>query len=249
MARIRYLKPSFFKDEDLCYLTVKERLCYAGLWCFADREGRLEYRPKYLKAEIMPYDECDMAQVLDRLAFPNIPERPNKCFITIYEINSRKYIQINEFLSHQKPHSTESKSTIPHPNGAITVKEPLSNASTCIDIYKEERGMGNGESEGKEGSSPEGSPTTPVKEKKPRRKQLPPDDEWLQSLCESPAFKGVDVIKEYHKCLTWFETKKPGLKISRQRVLKWLNNAERYIIPKTQADIDWEERIRRDNQK
>ena len=40
MPRIRYLKPEFFTDEDIGYLTVKARLGYSGLWCHADREGR-----------------------------------------------------------------------------------------------------------------------------------------------------------------------------------------------------------------
>ena len=52
MARIRSLKPEFFKDEDLALLPFEARILYSGLWCYADREGRLEDRPKYLKADI-----------------------------------------------------------------------------------------------------------------------------------------------------------------------------------------------------
>jgi len=49
MARIRSLKPDFFKDEDLAVLPFEARLLFEGLWCYADKEGRLEDRPKYLK--------------------------------------------------------------------------------------------------------------------------------------------------------------------------------------------------------
>jgi hypothetical protein len=143
MARIRYLKPDFFKDEDLATLPMIDRMTFAGLWCHADREGRLEYRPRYLKAEIWPYDDVDMEAILKHLAAPGILDRPEKYFITIYEIASRQYIQIVEFLKHQKPHHTERVSTIPPPNGCLTVKTPLSDGGNPV-------GMGMGKGMGKE---------------------------------------------------------------------------------------------------
>ncbi|HAG51728.1 MAG TPA: hypothetical protein DCL42_10415 [Deltaproteobacteria bacterium] len=46
MGRIRYVKPDFFKDEDVAELPDKTKLLYIGLWCFADKSGRIEDRPK-----------------------------------------------------------------------------------------------------------------------------------------------------------------------------------------------------------
>ena len=43
--RTRLLKPGFFMNEELARLPVRARLLFAGLWCLADREGRLEDRP------------------------------------------------------------------------------------------------------------------------------------------------------------------------------------------------------------
>ncbi len=148
MARIRYLKPEFFKDEDLAVCPLTDRMTYAGLWCQADREGRLEYRPKYLKAEIWPYDDVDMEAVLQHLADPKIPGRPDKAFIVIYEISGRKYIQIVEFLKHQKPHHTERDSTIP-PNGEITVKEPLRDSDPTVQAPLPDSGKPVGMEKGK----------------------------------------------------------------------------------------------------
>lgn len=125
MARIRSLKPEFFKDEDLATLPWEARLLYAGMWCFADRAGRLEDRPKYLKAEIFPYDNVDMEKLLSLLCEPNVAERPDKVFIRRYTAGKRKYIDIPEFLKHQSPHNTEKESVIPSFNGELTVKEPL----------------------------------------------------------------------------------------------------------------------------
>lgn len=127
MPRIRYIKPDFFKDEDLAFLDPKIRLFFAGLWCWADKSGRMEYRPKFLKAEIFPYEDFDSVKALDILENPDIPERKDKKFIIIYVSNGVKYIQINGFSKHQTPHKTEKESLIPPPNVSITVKQPLSN--------------------------------------------------------------------------------------------------------------------------
>ncbi len=130
MARIRSLKPECFKDEDLATLPYEARLLYMGLWCYADREGRLEDRPKYLKIEIFPYDNVNIEKFLNLLANPNIPDRPEKVFIYRYIIDDRKYIYIPEFLKHQSPHNTEKESCLPPFNSEITVKEPLENNGT-----------------------------------------------------------------------------------------------------------------------
>ena len=58
--RIRALKPGSFLNEQLCSLSSFHRLLYAGLWLCADRQGRLQDRPKRLKAEIFPYDDADV---------------------------------------------------------------------------------------------------------------------------------------------------------------------------------------------
>ena len=56
MARIRLLKPGFFHNEILSELEPHARLLFAGLWLLADRDGRLEDRPKRVAIEIFPYE-------------------------------------------------------------------------------------------------------------------------------------------------------------------------------------------------
>lgn len=119
------MTPEFFKDEDLATLPFEARLFFEGLWCYADRAGRLEDRPKYLKVEIFPYDDVDVEKLLNMLANPKIEDRPEKCFIHRYAVNGKKYIQINEFLKHQSPHSTEKESEIPLFNESTCVKDTL----------------------------------------------------------------------------------------------------------------------------
>jgi uncharacterized phage protein (TIGR02220 family) len=109
MARTRSIKPSFFTNEYLSELEPLARLLFAGLWCYADREGRLEDRPKRLKQEILPYDNCDIDELLKKLALS--PEK----FIIRYSVGDKQYIQITKFVDHQNPHIKEPPSIIPKP--------------------------------------------------------------------------------------------------------------------------------------
>lgn len=105
MGRRRYLKPDFFKNEFLSELPPIARLAFAGLWCEADREGRLEDRPKRLKTDILPYDECNFDEILETLH--------HRGFIKRYLIGDAPYIWIPSFLEDQNPHPDEAKSKIP----------------------------------------------------------------------------------------------------------------------------------------
>ncbi len=125
MARIRYLKPDFFEDEHIAQLSFVHRLTYAGLWCLADKEGRLEDSPTKIKSKLFSSDlsrinrKININKVLDDLT--------HKPFIVRYEVEGKKYIEIINFLKHQRPHHTEKNSEIPPFSGEITVKTPLSN--------------------------------------------------------------------------------------------------------------------------
>jgi len=54
MARIRTIKPEFFTSEDIVSLTPHARLLYIAMWCEADKEGRMTWRPKTLKMRYFP---------------------------------------------------------------------------------------------------------------------------------------------------------------------------------------------------
>lgn len=110
--RGRFIRPEYFNDEDISSLDFPIRIFYIGLWCVADREGRLRDRPGNLKAQILPYDNINPEEFLTILA------RPKKFnggdpFIVRYEVAGERYIQILKFLEYQKPHHTEKRSTIP----------------------------------------------------------------------------------------------------------------------------------------
>jgi len=105
MPRIRSIKPEFFLDEELAEMEPLCRILFVGLWCLADREGRLEDRPARIRASVLPYDQADVDAMLHQLHL--------KGFITRYLIGKKRYIEISSFLRHQRPHYKESESVIP----------------------------------------------------------------------------------------------------------------------------------------
>ena len=109
MARIRTIKPEFFLDDELAELPMVARMLFVGLWTIADCEGRMEDRPKRIKAQILPFDDCDVDGALQSLN--------DAGFIQRYEADGGKYIVVTNFRKHQRLSGIEaqSRSVIPPP--------------------------------------------------------------------------------------------------------------------------------------
>jgi hypothetical protein len=122
MARTRSIKPGFFNNEILGELPPLTRLLFIGLWGIADREGRLEDRPKRIRKELLGYDDVTADEV-DQM----LQSLHDAGFIYRYSIGDKKYIQIVKFTKHQNPHVKEKASEIPPPPGgnhANTIQAP-----------------------------------------------------------------------------------------------------------------------------
>ena len=114
MARSRNIKPGFFQNEILAELSPLARLAFIGLWTLADREGRLEDRPRRIGVQLFPYDPVDIDAILDELAGARDPDG-SPAFIMRYEAQGGRYITIRNFVEHQTPHHREKGSTLPPP--------------------------------------------------------------------------------------------------------------------------------------
>jgi uncharacterized phage protein (TIGR02220 family) len=129
--RARNIKPNLFKNEILGVADPILTAVFAGLWCCADREGRIEDRPLRLKAEILPYREnIDFNGYLTELA--------RLGFICRYTVENVDVIQVLNFKKHQNPHKTEKPSDLPEmpvktDSCHLTVKAPLNNGSRPAD--------------------------------------------------------------------------------------------------------------------
>ncbi|MGI1226347.1 hypothetical protein [Raoultella ornithinolytica] len=107
MARSRNIKPGFFTNDELAECHPLGRLLFAGLWTIADKEGRLDDRPKKIKAMLLPFDDADCEALLQQLN--------DHKFIIRYRVNGECYIQISNWKKHQNPHCKEAASEIPAP--------------------------------------------------------------------------------------------------------------------------------------
>lgn len=110
-VRIRTIKPGFYLHEGLYDLEMETglpiRVAYSGLWCAADREGRFPWKPRTLKACILPYDNLDFSRVLDALA--------TRGFIVRYASNGEEFGYIPTFHRHQVINNRERASELPQP--------------------------------------------------------------------------------------------------------------------------------------
>src|SRR6478672_5805162 len=98
MARIRNIKPGIMTNEDLCELGPYAYILFTGLWMLADREGRLENRPKRIKAEAMPmWPDVTwetVEELLDKLC--------KRGFLNAYEVAGKRYLQVVTWREHQR---------------------------------------------------------------------------------------------------------------------------------------------------
>lgn len=93
MARARNIKPKFFQNEDLAELDPLARLAFIAMWTIADFKGCIEFRPKRLKVQLLPYDDCSIEEIAISL--------DKSGFIRIYSVDGQRYIKVMKFEEHQ----------------------------------------------------------------------------------------------------------------------------------------------------
>ena len=101
MARARNIKPAFFDNDELAENNPLGRLLFIGLWTLADYKGDLEWREKRIKAQILPYDNCDVKKLAINL--------DKSGFVRFYSDGGKIFINITNFAKHQNPHKNEKE--------------------------------------------------------------------------------------------------------------------------------------------
>lgn len=149
MPASRVLKKQYYLNEELAEKSLGARLLLPGLWILADRDGRLEDRPKRIKAELFPYDSVSIEKLLEEL---------DGSFILRYEAEGKRLIQILNWEKHAKVHPKEKSFQFPSP-------ELNGNKNNDPEGSSREQGKGKGKGKGKEGGVGETNPQrklTPV---------------------------------------------------------------------------------------
>jgi hypothetical protein len=104
MARIRTIKPEFFTSSDIVGLSAFARLLYVALWCEADREGRLKWRPDTYKLRYFPADGVDINALANELTAHGL--------VVLY---GEGLAWIPTFKDHQHINPREAQSLLPPP--------------------------------------------------------------------------------------------------------------------------------------
>jgi len=126
VSRSRNIKPGFFTNDQLGECETLARILFAGLWCVADRAGRLEDRPKKLKVALLPFDDCDVTALLDQLEKNGL--------ILRYKAQELALIQVLGFEKHQNPHVKEQASTLPAHGESDASPVQVACASGCSTV-------------------------------------------------------------------------------------------------------------------
>lgn len=204
MARIRSIKPELPKDEELAELSIATRYLFALLPTHADREGRLEDRPRVLKLEVFPWDDVDVDNMLEELT-------PR--FLVRYESLGKKYIFIRQFLKHQRPNSKESPSSIPPPSKdqiEYGIKKNGIGTKKKVSCVVKVEGIREGDTDGKEIQMGRGVEDARLK----KARFQPPTIEEVSSYCLERK-KGVDPQK-------WFDHyTSNGWKVGKNSMKDW----------------------------
>lgn len=197
MARIRTIKPSFFKNEELADLPMTARMLFIGLWTLADREGRLEDRHKRIKVEIFPYDTVDIDSLLSRLQSAG--------FIMRYGVGEMKVIQIINFSKHQRVSGTE----------ATTPSElPPYEEGSSLEAVGKQSGSTQDDRKGKE-----------YRKGKEREFSPPTNDEVIEYFKANGYAKELaDKAYLYYSAADWHDKDGKPVKSWKQKMINWFKD-------------------------
>lgn len=148
MARIRTIKPEFFRHEGLQDLEAANpgayvMLVFAGLWGHCDKAGRFEWKPRTLKLDILPFLDFDMAATLEILARAGQVRR--------YESNGKQYGVIESFADHQRIGGKEAQEDAKHPEPTecFTDASPVEAGKETGEATGKQRGLQEGKGRGR----------------------------------------------------------------------------------------------------
>lgn len=146
MARIRTIKPEFWRSPDIMELSFFQRLLYIGLWNLADDEGRGKYEPASIAADLFLTEFSLNPHGTVTEVSNAFFEYSNREMIVIYEVKKRRFFQILNWSDHQKP-NRPSASKLPPPTSAdaVLIEGSLSPHAHLTETSLPEQGTGNRE--------------------------------------------------------------------------------------------------------
>lgn len=122
MARIRTIKPEFFTSEDIVALSPFARLLYIALWCEADRDGRMRWKPATFKMRYFPADDVNVIDLCQELidlglivTYRDETDNETEKNRELFDKSLDTLAYIPKFYLHQQINNRESPSVLPAP--------------------------------------------------------------------------------------------------------------------------------------
>jgi len=242
MARARNIKPAFFTNDDLAEIEPLGRLLFIGLWTICDYKGDLEWRQKRVKAQILPYDSCDIQELAINL--------DKSGFVRFYSVQSILYLNIVNFEKHQNPHINEKKKGSDIPGFTVEALQTVDIKGVTINLDKSglkrnEYSTDPADSLIPYPDSPNLIPDTSVKESvavapvKQERRFTSPDQLEVQGYMGERGLSLNNAVQESEKFCDFYISKnwhvgKTKMKDWKASVRNWLRNYK----PTTGLDMD-----------
>lgn len=135
MARIRTIKPEFFRHEQLQDLESQHpqsyiMLVYAGLWTQCDMGGVFTWKPRHLKLDILPFLEYDIIKSLEILL-------EYKFVVKFTGDDGKEYGYIPSFLDNQHIPTKEKQQGYRYP--AFDKATPIAHPMTHVEARPKAR--------------------------------------------------------------------------------------------------------------
>lgn len=145
MARIRTIKPGFFRSDDVTPLSYRARLTWVGLWTYVDDDGRGKDNARIIKGEIWTLeDDITHVEVEEDLEELHRHDR-----ISRYEVDGKRYLVINKWGDHQViSRPTPSKLPEPTEENMLPHAELTESSVSDPDVDTAGRGRGKGSGRG-----------------------------------------------------------------------------------------------------
>ena len=221
MARIRTIKPEFFTSEDIVSLSPLARLLYIALWCEADREGRLLWKPRTFKMRYLPADDCAVEALCQELVTAQL--------VKLY---GEGLAYIPKFGLHQHLNPREAASSLTDPHASLTRQPRVKHATVTVKT-RDSDAQGGREGKGKEGVN-DASPCGDGQEAPPLV-LLPLNDGsdhgiTASSVAEwSSSFPAVNVLQQLRQMRAWLVAKPERRKTPRginAFIVNWLSREQ-----------------------
>jgi hypothetical protein len=189
VARIRTIKPEFFRSRSLARCSIAARHTFIGMWCEADDFGRGVADARLIKGSIWPLDDdIDVTAVEGHLA-----ELEDTGHVLIYLQGVDKFYVIHSWERHQASAYRRGEAVHPEPPSDQDIQS--SHDETCKKVRDARpivlEGKGR-EGKGREGSVREKPRTTPR-----RGCSLPLDFTLTDEMRKWAAAKGITSDPDY----------------------------------------------------